>query len=101
MVHHQHKHPAHKHKRNKLEAIDYIVRFFMIATPLAEVPQAYNIYHLHSAREVSIITWTFFAISSVVWLIYAVKHNVLPLAVASSLYLVVESTVVVGVIIYR
>ena len=101
MTHHQHKHLVRKSQKGKLEAIDYIIRFFMIATPLAEVPQAYNIYHLQSAREVSIVTWSFFAVSSLVWLVYAMKHNVIPLVVASGLYLVVESTIVVGVIIYR
>jgi uncharacterized protein with PQ loop repeat len=73
----------------------------MVATPLAEVPQAYNIYHLQSAREVSLITWTFFAMSSIVWLTYAIKYKITPLAIASSLYLVVEASVVVGVLIYR
>lgn len=84
-----------------MEPIDYIVRFFMIATPLAEVPQAYNIYHLHSAREVSVITWSFFALSSTVWFIFAFKHKILPLIVANFLYLTVELSVVIGIFMYR
>ncbi len=84
-----------------MEAIDYIVRFFMIATPLAELPQAYNIYHLRSAREVSVITWSFFMLSSTVWFIYAFKHKILPLIVANSLYLTVEVSIVIGIVIYK
>ena len=102
MSRHIHKHLIHKtsKKTEKKEFADYLVRFFMIATPMAELPQAYTIYHAHSAKDVSLFTWAFFAMSSTAWLLYGVKHKLFPLIVAQSLYLVVESSVVFGVILY-
>jgi uncharacterized protein with PQ loop repeat len=97
MVHHTHKHIHHKEKK---EPIDYIIRFFMIATPLAELPQAYTIYSEQSADHVSPFTWVFFTLSSVVWLCYAAKLKSLPLLVAYSLYMVIEITIVIGIFTY-
>jgi uncharacterized protein with PQ loop repeat len=98
MAHHAHK--KHFAKLNKKDPIDYIIRFFMIITPLAELPQAITIYEQRSARDVSMVTWVFFAASSTAWLIYASRQKLLPLMVAYSLYLIIEISIVIGIIIY-
>lgn len=88
------------HKAPKKEFFDYIVYFFTIATPLFELPQAYAIYSSQSAEDVSLLTWGFFLLDNVVWIIYALKRRVLPLLITTTLYLVLEIIIVVGIILY-
>ena len=91
----------HLHKKPKKGLFDYVIYFFMIATPLFEIPQAYRIYSSHSAASVSFSTWAFFALASCVWAAYALREKLIPIFVTSILYLVIEVTIVVGIIQYR
>lgn len=88
------------HKKKPKELFDYAVYFFMVATPLFEVSQAYTIHSTQSAESVSLYTWGFFFLSSTVWLTYAIKHKITPFIVMYSMYLVVEASIVVGIIMY-
>lgn len=98
MVQHQHVH--HIKKKKQKEPFDYLVYFFMIATPLFEIPQAYAIYSSQSSHSVSALTWIFFFLSSVVSLIYSIRHKLRPFIVMYWMYLVVEASIVVGIILY-
>jgi uncharacterized protein with PQ loop repeat len=91
----------HVHKKAKKGPFDYMVYFVMVATPLFEIPQAYTIYTTHDAQSVSLATWGFFFIASIVWGIYAIREKLLPIFVTSVLYLVIEATVVIGILLYR
>jgi uncharacterized protein with PQ loop repeat len=87
------------HKRR--QPFDYVVYFFTVATPLFELPQAISIFHNHDASSVSASTWMFFVVSSVVFTLYAIRERLKPLIVAYSLYTIVESIIVVGIILYE
>ncbi len=97
----QRKHLKKVQSTPQQKLFDYIVYFFTIATPLFELPQAYAIYANRSAEDVSLLTWGFFLVDNVVWIIYAIKRRVLPLLITTSLYLLMELIIVVGIIIYR
>lgn len=94
---------AHHHKRQgkMKEPFDYVVYFFMIATPLFELPQVYSIYSTKSAAGVSVLTWGFFLLASTVWFGYALKKRLLPLMVTNSLYFVIELFIVGGIFMYQ
>ncbi len=94
---------AHHHLRSKThkEPFDYVVYFFMIATPLFEIPQVYTIYTSKDASGVSLWTWGFFLLASVVWFFYAVQKRLLPLMVTYSLYFMIEIFIVVGILMYQ
>lgn len=97
MVHH---HKKAWRKNQPKEPFDYLVYFFMVATPLFEVPQAIAIHGNRSAANVSPFTWGFFLISSMVWLTYAIKHRLKPLIFMYCLYIVVEAVIVSGIVLY-
>lgn len=97
MVIHPHHHSA---KKSKKSAHDYLVYFFMVATPLFELPQAYTIYKNQDASGVSIWTWGFFLAASVVWFSYGWRNKLMPLLVTYSLYFIIEAVIVVGIIKY-
>lgn len=97
----QHHHVRHyKKKKEEKEPFDYVVYFFMIATPLFELPQAYTIHSSKSAESVSPYTWGFFFIASFVWLAYAIRNKLKPLIIMYSMYLVVEASIVAGIVMY-
>lgn len=87
-------------KKKHKDPFDYVVYFFMIATPLFEVPQAYVIHSTQNAESVSPFTWCFFFLSSTVWLTYGIKHKIKPFIFMYSLYLLVEATIVIGILLY-
>jgi uncharacterized protein with PQ loop repeat len=99
MVRHTAAH-KHVHKKPKKGPFDFVVYFFMIATPLFEIPQAITIYSTKSAESVSLLTWGFFVLASFVWAIYAIREKLLPIFITSILYLVIEASVVTGILIY-
>lgn len=96
----QHHAVRHLQKKKRKDPFDYVVYFFMIATPLFEVPQAYLIHSSQSAENVSPFTWSFFFLSSVVWLTYGIKHKIKPFIFMYSIYLLVEATILTGIILY-
>lgn len=93
-------HVRHNHKQRPKEPFDLVVYFFMVATPMFEVPQAYTIYSTQSAASVSPYTWGFFFVASFVWLTYAIKHRLKPLIFMYCLYILVEASIVAGILLY-
>ncbi|MGH7156679.1 MAG: PQ-loop domain-containing transporter [Candidatus Saccharimonadales bacterium] len=83
------------------DAFDKIIYFFAFAAPLFELPQLITIYSNQSAKNVSPITWGFFALASFMWLIYAIRHRLAPVIVSYALFWVFESATFIGIIIYR
>lgn len=99
MVKHGHAH-RHLHRKKQKDWFDYILYFFMVATPLFELPQAWKIYTTQSAADVSLATWSFFVLSNFVWIAYAVRNKLLPLIIAYSLYMLIEVSIVIGILLY-
>lgn len=99
MVRHAHGH-KHLHKKQPKSLFDYILYIFMVATPLFEIPQAWDIFAKQSAEDVSLTTWSFFFVSSMAWIMYAVRNRIWPLMVAYTLYLLIEGVIVIGILTY-
>lgn len=99
MVRHAHGH-KHLHAKPKKDWFDYLLYAFMLATPLFELPQAWKIYAAHSAADVSLSTWEFFVLSNIAWIAYAIRNKLKLLIFIYSLYMVIEASVVVGILIY-
>jgi uncharacterized protein with PQ loop repeat len=90
----------HVHKRKQKSTFDYLIYFFVFTTPLFELPQAYLIYSNQDAQDVSIFTWAYFAVSSVAWITYGIRKRIKPIIFAYSLYLIIETSIVIGILRY-
>lgn len=99
MLHHVHKHKKKKGQKN--DFLDILLYFFVFTTPLFELPQAYLIYSSKSADGVSFLTWFYFALSSVIWLIYGLRKKLKPVIWAYSFYLIIETAIVIGILKYN
>lgn len=71
-----------------------------IIVPLMTIPQAIKIWAFKSAEDVSLITWIAFLISAISWLIHSIIHKDRVLMINSILWVVLESIVIIGVVIY-
>jgi len=91
---------AHHTNSKQKTPFDYVIYFFSFATPLFELPQAYVIYAHHAAENVSIWSWGFFLIDNIIWILYALRTKMRPLLITSVLYLIIELSVVIGIVIY-
>ena len=99
MLHHVHKHKKKRSQKN--DFLDILLYFFVFTTPLFELPQAYLIYSQKSADGVSVLTWAYFAASSVVWLAYGLRRKLKPVILAYTFYLIIESIIVIGILKYN
>jgi uncharacterized protein with PQ loop repeat len=99
VVRHGHAH-RHLHKKPQKDWFDYILYAFMVATPLFELPQAWKIYTTQSAADVSLTTWGFFLLSNVAWILYAIRNKLKLLIFIYCLYMVIEVSIVIGILVY-
>ncbi len=91
---------AFLNKKHKSKHKDSLIYFFAFATPLFMVPQAMEIFRNQSAENVAPITWIFFLIADVVWIMYGIKHKLKPIVYGHILYLFIEGSIVVGIFTY-
>jgi len=94
------KHLKHDNKNKNHTLITRLVMIMAIVEPLMALPQAYGIWVHHVTAGVSIITWSFFTIAAFTWLLYGLQIKSTPLIVTSCLWILVEGSVVLGLIIY-
>ncbi|KKW27034.1 MAG: hypothetical protein UY70_C0018G0001 [Candidatus Kaiserbacteria bacterium GW2011_GWB1_52_6] len=80
--------------------LDAIIYFIGIVGPLAAIPQLVKIYSMHDASDISLISWSTWALFDIPWIIYGFVHKEPPLLIAYTLWLVFNTLVVVGAILY-
>jgi len=71
-----------------------------VIEPIMTIPQAWTIWMNKSAQDVSLLSWSVFLIAAAVWLVYGLKLKSWPLIITSSLWIVLDLIVVVGIILY-
>jgi uncharacterized protein with PQ loop repeat len=59
-----------------------------------------EIFTTKNVTAISLVTWLLFAVAAVIWLAYGIKIKNTPLIVSSFLWVVTETIVVVGILLY-
>lgn len=80
--------------------LDRIIFAISIVGPVAAIPQVAQIWVEKTAAGVSITSWMFFVLFSILWLLYGLAHKVTPIIINSAIYIVLNMLVVMGVLIY-
>ena len=81
----------------------FINKFIYVAVviyPLSTIPQIIDIFANRSAENVSLATWFMYDIITVIFLWYAIENKLKPLIIEYSLWLIAQSIVVTGILIY-
>ena len=80
----------------------YFERFMLVfatVEPIATIPQILEIWVHHSKAGVSLLTWSFYTLTSFVWLMYGLVKKDKPLIISGALWVVSQSLVVLGLLV--
>ncbi len=91
-------HPTHKIEKNGI--IDTLALIVGILQPLSTLPQIYLVYTSRDVSQISLFMWTSYNIASVILLIYGIKHKLRPIIWAQSLWLAVQTPMMIAVLLY-
>jgi MtN3 and saliva related transmembrane protein len=82
---------------DRIPKIAYVVA---LCGPMSSVPQMWEIWWDRNASGVSLVTWTLFLLTSVVWLLYGVVKRDRPLIISNSLWVAAEAIIMAGAFLY-
>lgn len=102
MLHHvQLEQKKKKKKKNQGDIVlDRVVMVVSILYPLSAVPQLIEIIEGNS-DGVSVLSWLSFFTCAGLFLIYGLRHRVMPMIVSNSLWVVVDGLVVASLIVTK
>ncbi|HBO64367.1 TPA: hypothetical protein DD425_00200 [Candidatus Saccharibacteria bacterium] len=96
------KHTLHpKHKIPRTSAIDSLALLIGIIQPLTTIPQIYLVYTSKDVASISFFMWTSYNVASVILLLYGIKHKLPPIIWAQSLWIIVQTPMMVAVLLFR
>ena len=81
--------------------IDRLIYIAAIAYPLTTIPQIIDIIANRSSVNVSLWTWIMYDLFTFVFLWYAISKKLKPLIIEYSMWIAMQSAVVLLVVIYR
>lgn len=81
--------------------IDRLIYVAAIAYPLTTIPQIIDIFHHKSAQNVSLLTWILYDAFTFIFLWYALEKKLKPLVIEYSMWIIAQSIVVVGILMFR
>ncbi len=88
-------------KTKKPLLVDRLTFVAAIVEPLVTLPQAYVIFRDQTAAGVSLSTWLGYELLTIVWLWYGITHKEKMILIYQGLFMVVQTIVIVGGIIYH
>ncbi len=76
--------------------------FVGVVGPFATLPQLAKLYFTHSqhAPGQSLVTWSLYAALSVLWFVYGLMVNKLPIYVGNGISMVLNALMVVGILLH-
>ncbi len=84
----------------RVRVLDHAVFVAGVMGPLMTLPQIEKIYRWHEAAGVSAISWGSFAFFDIIWIGYGLVHRDRAITLAYMLWLVMNSAVALGALIY-
>lgn len=89
--------PTHK---KRLSLLDKAALFASFCSPLSGIPQVIEVIKGNTAG-VSLLSWFAFIVFTLIFLVYGLVHNVKPMIIANLLWLLVEISIIAGIIVNR
>ena len=86
--------------KDKTTIINKLIYAAAIIYPLTTVPQILQIFIAKNATNVSLWTWVSYDLFTLIFLWYAISNRLKPLVIEYSMWLVAQSIVVLGILLY-
>lgn len=97
-IHQRHEKYPHPNKLKRF--MDKAIFVIGVIGPVMTIPQVNEIWINHNAAGVSILTWTTYIFTSIFWLAYGILHKEKPIIIAYILWIILNSLVVAGALMY-
>lgn len=81
--------------------IDRLIYVAAITYPLTTIPQVIDIFINKSSKNVSLLTWILYDAFTFIFLWYAIEKKLKPLIIEYCMWIIAQSIVVVGILLYR
>lgn len=102
-------HIFYKHHRRKKHAspkkekhfIDLLVYPMAVIAPIMTLPQLSEIWIKRHVAGVSVITWLAYGLGAGLWAIYGIVHKEKPIILINIILLVLQLSIVAGVLVLR
>jgi uncharacterized protein with PQ loop repeat len=95
------RHEEFPHPDRKKQIIDKLIYPIGILGPITAIPQLIDIFIHKNVAGLSLFTWSLWAIFNVFWLAYGFLHKEKPIIITYIMWLFVNVSVVVGIILYK
>lgn len=101
-LHHYHlrKNPHRKHRSKFWRLVDRFIYIAIFVDIVMTLPQILQIFLERDASGVSALSWGAYIVTSGFWLMYGLVHRVKPIILSSVLWIIIQSFVVAGALIY-
>jgi uncharacterized protein with PQ loop repeat len=93
-----------EHEKESIKTKKFIDKFIYVAAiayPLTTIPQIIDIFSKRSSGDVSLLTWMLYDIFTFIFLWYALQNKLKPLVIEYSMWIVAQSIVVIGILLYH
>ena len=80
--------------------IDSVIYIAAIGGPLMNLPQLFKIWISKSANGVSLLSWSGFAVISLMWVYYGYIHKNKPILLMNSALFVIQTLIATGTLLY-
>ena len=97
-IHQKHEQYPHPNKWKRL--MDRLIYLIGIVGPIMTIPQVAEVWLNKNASGISVITWASYVVINVFWIIYGTMHKEKPIIVTSIAWLIMNSLVAIGAILY-
>lgn len=94
------KYEPYPHPDRVKRFFDKLIYVAAFIGPVMNIPQLLEIWLNKSAAGVSFISWSSFAMISVMWFIYGLLHQEKPIIFMNGMLIILQSAIAVGALIY-
>jgi len=84
----------------KKTVLDRLIYLAALGAPIANLPQLFQVWSTKSAQGVSLLSWTLFAVISLVWLAYGIEKRDKPIILMYALLVIIQMGIALGTHIY-
>ena len=88
------------HQSIKIRLLDRTCIVFSILMPMTALPQIYKTYALQDVTGVSLLMWVLYCIGCIPFLLYGLAHKEKPIIILNILWLIMQVTMIIGIILY-
>ncbi len=91
----------HITKKQEKTLINRTCALFAVLMPLTTIPQIFLLYSTKDASGLSLAMWLLYSIGCIPFLLFGIMYKHWQLIVLNVLWLIVQSIMIVGILLYR